>query len=88
MIKIKRKPTDSKQDDDKDEHLDGPPPAGQSPQLLLLGGGPDVSGAPEVVGDEGVGGHGHSQRRQELNEEHHQGHPRPTASREQELRSG
>ena len=37
--------------------LDSPPPAGESPELLLLSGGSDVLRAPEVVGDVGVGQH-------------------------------
>ena len=53
--------------------LDSPPPAGESPELLLLSGGSDVLRAPEVVGDVGVGQHRDDQRDEELDEEHDEG---------------
>ena len=55
------------------------------PELLLLGGGPNVTRAPEMIGDQDVGGHGDAQRRQELHQEHHQRHPCPTGCRQHEL---
>ena len=65
--------------------LNCPPPAGQPPQLLLLGGGSDVLGAPEVVGDVGVGQHCYHQWDQELDEEHHQGNHGPGVARHHQL---
>ena len=73
MVEVEGEPGDREEDHHQDQHLDGPPSAGQSPQLLLLGDGSDVVGAPEVVGDVGVGQHGDQQGDQELDEEHHQG---------------
>ena len=73
MVEVEREPGDGEEDDDQDQHLDGPPPAGQSPQLLLLCDGSDVVRTPEVVRDVRVGQHCDQQRDEELDEEHHQG---------------
>ena len=56
------------------------------PELLLLGGGPDMSRSPQMIRDQDVGGHGDPQRGQELHQEHHQGHPGPTGCRQHELK--
>ena len=87
MIQVEGKPGDSKQDDDQNQHLDGSPPTCQSPELLLLGGGSNVSRTPQVVGDHGVGRHGDQQRDQELYQEHDQRYPGPEVCRENQLTS-
>ena len=62
MIQVERQPGHSEEDGDQDQHLDGSPPACQSPELLLMGGGANVSRPPQVVGDQGVGSHRHLQQ--------------------------
>ena len=73
MSDLDGEPGHGEEDDDQDQHLDGSPPACQSPQLLLLGDGSDVVRTPEVMRDVRVSQHRHQQRDEELDEEHHQG---------------
>ena len=87
MIQVEREPGHAEEDDDQDQHLDGSPPTGQSPELLLVGGGPNVARPPQVVGDHGVGRHRDQQRDQELDHEHYQGHPGTKVCREHQLTS-
>ena len=85
MIEVKGEPGHRKENHHQDQHLDGPPSAGQSPQLLLLGDGSNVVRTPEVVRDVGVGQHGDQQRDQELDEKHHQGDHSSGVARQHQL---
>ena len=85
VVEVEREPRHGEEDHHQDQHLDGPPPAGESPQLLLLSDGSDVVRAPEVVGDVGVGQHGDQQGDEELYEEHHQGDHSSGVARQHQL---